>query len=166
MIQTISSCNGPEKPTLTTLIEVSRRFEASNCRDKIFALLGLVCEQDRRLEPDYEQPVPTLLMNVVEFLVRSWGNLHILLGNRFEVNPDGPSWTPDLGSRLRGDTTLRVFNKTFKADNGQEPTVEIDRVLRTLSCKGVLLGATRRVIGPYVQGQKPVDGTDFLSGGH
>ncbi|SCO92139.1 uncharacterized protein FRV6_16267 [Fusarium oxysporum] len=161
MIQTISSCNGPEKPTLTTLIEVSRRFEASNCRDKIFALLGLVCEQDRRLEPDYEQPVPTLLMNVVEFLVRSWGNLHILLGNRFEVNPDGPSWTPDLGSRLRGDTTLRIFNKTFKADNGQEPSVEIDKSLGTLSCKGVLLGATIRVIGPYVQGQKLADGADF-----
>ncbi|QKD62093.2 uncharacterized protein FOBCDRAFT_245448 [Fusarium oxysporum Fo47] len=136
MIQTISSCNGPEKPTLTTLIEVSRRFEASNCRDKIFALLGLVCEQDRRLEPDYEQPVPTVLINVVD-------------------------WTPDLGSRLRGDTTLRIFNKTFKADNGQEPTVEIDRGLGTLSCKGVLLGATIRVIGPYVQGQKLADGADF-----
>ncbi|EXK79874.1 hypothetical protein FOQG_15552 [Fusarium oxysporum f. sp. raphani 54005] len=161
MIQTISSCNGPVKPTLTWLIEVSRRFEASNCRDKIFALLGLVCEQDRLLEPDYEQPVSVVLMNVVEFLINSWGNLHILLGNRFEVNPDGPSWAPDLGSRLRGDTTLRIFNKTFKADNGQKPTVKIDKSLGTLSCKGVLLGATRRVIGPYVQGQKPVDGTDF-----
>ncbi|KAI7758883.1 hypothetical protein LZL87_009878 [Fusarium oxysporum] len=141
--------------------EVSRRFEASNCRDKIFALRGLVCEQDRLLEPDYEQPVSVVLMNVVEFLVSSWGNLYILLGNRFEVNPDAPSWTPDLGSRLRGDTTLRIFNKTFKADNGQEPTVEIDKSLGTLSCKGVLLGATRRVIGPYVQGQKPADGADF-----
>ncbi|KAH7194790.1 hypothetical protein DER44DRAFT_815458 [Fusarium oxysporum] len=161
MIQTISSCNGPVKPTLTWLIEVSGRFEASNCRDKIFALLGLVCEQDRLLEPDYEQPVSVVLMNVVEFLISSWGNLHIVLGNRFEVNPDGPSWAPDLGSRPRGDTTLRIFNETFKADNGQKQTVKIDKSLGTLSCKCVLLGATRRVIGPYVQGQKPVDGTDF-----
>ncbi|CVL06852.1 uncharacterized protein FMAN_11946 [Fusarium mangiferae] len=160
MIQTISACNGPEKPTLTTLIEVSTRFEASNCRDKIFALRGLACERDRLLQPDYEQPVSTVLMNVVDFLITSWGNLHILLGNRFEVNPDGPSWTPDLGSRLRGDTTLRIFNKTFKADDGQGLNVEMDKSLGTLSCKGILLAIARRVIGPYIQGQKPADGAD------
>ncbi|KAF5621064.1 heterokaryon incompatibility 6 OR allele [Fusarium tjaetaba] len=142
-------------------IEVSRRFEASNCRDKIFALRGLVCDQDRLLEPDYEQPVPAVLMNVVEFLVRSWANLHILLGNRFEVNPDSPSWTPDLGSRLRGDTTLRIFNKTFKADNGKRPTVKVDKSLGTLSCRGLLLAATTRVIGPFIQGQKPADEAAF-----
>ncbi|KAF4953647.1 hypothetical protein FGADI_5983 [Fusarium gaditjirri] len=161
MIQTISSCNGTENPPLVWLMEVSRRFEASNCRDKIFALLGLVCQQDRLLEPDYEQPIPAVLMNVVEFLVRSWGNLHVMLGNRFELNPDGPSWTPDLGSRLRGDTTLKIFNKPFKADNGQRPTVEIDKGLGTLSCKGVFLGVTRLIIGPYMQGEKPADGADF-----
>ena len=165
MIQTLNTCNGREKPTLTSLMGVSRRFEASKRRDKIYALLGLACERDRLLEPDYESPLPVILQDLVEFLVRTSGNLHILLGNRFNLNADGPSWTPDLGSRLRGDVILVIYyHKVFKADYGRPPIVNFDKNLGTMDCRGISLGTVERVIGPYRQGEKLPNGVELQQG--
>ena len=103
---------------------MSYRFDCTDPRDKVFALLGLAKEV--ALQPDYSLSVEDVYLRTTQFLILALGNLEIL---RCVAHPKRlatlPSWVPDwqahvavnrkLGkSRARGsDATrhpVRYFN--------------------------------------------------------
>ena len=80
---------------------------ASDSRDRIFSVLGLITERDRRLvgAPEYASSIPHLYSKLVRSFYKEYRNLDIIcfshLFNRYSNQIDTgresavPSWTPD-----------------------------------------------------------------------
>jgi hypothetical protein len=85
--------------SLSTLIVESRRFLASDPRDKIFALRSLMLEQQHRaaMDPliDYTLSVGQTFVNTSLFLLPAIG-LRLLTAIRHPHDMAMPSWTPDF----------------------------------------------------------------------
>ena len=91
------------------LLQHKKRFElvlkardsyATDDRDKIFALQGLVLGMDESLpSPDYSDTNPTskVFVEFAKYLIGQ-GNLDVLSAvedHRYRLNEDLPNWTPD-----------------------------------------------------------------------
>jgi hypothetical protein len=126
------------------LMMASRAFEASDPRDKIYALLGLACEEDRPVLPDYSRSTDDLLRDVVKFYVNKSGTLQILEGNRYQLNPLGPSWTPDLSPRSHGEIMER--DQPWKPAGNMPLDVQFHE--NKMIIQAVMVGKVVEVIGP------------------
>ncbi|KAJ8125307.1 hypothetical protein O1611_g8331 [Lasiodiplodia mahajangana] len=89
---------------LGRLLYYSRSFEASDPRDKVFAILGLwkYTRGNRpgqmEIEPDYKKDVSEVYAEATAVAIHESGNLDILSlveGTRREENSRLPSWVPD-----------------------------------------------------------------------
>ena len=85
--------------TLLSVLLAFRDFEATDPRDKVFALLGLVQNTGHSslLLPNYKEPVAKVYEDVVHYHIQSNGNLDILSAagfSKLSVN-ELPSWAPD-----------------------------------------------------------------------
>lgn len=88
------------KRTLTELLQVCWTFQATDPRDKIFALTGLVPEEDHPLvRPDYTKSVEQVYMNAALYLFSQENCISQLLycsGIGWPRNYESlPSWAPD-----------------------------------------------------------------------
>ncbi|KAJ0120082.1 HET-domain-containing protein [Diaporthe amygdali] len=94
------------------IISMSDKFEATELRDKVFALLGLVCEEDRAvIRPctEDEKPLQEILIDVVLQSVRSEGLMFLSVVEPEDMRPfnlELPSWTPYL---LGGQSTQNLI---------------------------------------------------------
>lgn len=85
-------------PTLTTLITCTRNRGASDPRDKVFAIAGLLRYMGIGLAPsDYSKSTRHVYLEITQAAIRQFGTLDILyqvtgLENQFDL----PSWVPDL----------------------------------------------------------------------
>ncbi|KAK3389853.1 heterokaryon incompatibility protein-domain-containing protein [Podospora didyma] len=77
MVQTLAACTGEPKQDLNFLLRISARVEATDPRDKLFALLGLAADGDV-LTPDYTKGYDEVL---VDFVVS-----HIQRSRKFALN--------------------------------------------------------------------------------
>ncbi|OLN96821.1 Heterokaryon incompatibility protein 6, OR allele 2 [Colletotrichum chlorophyti] len=107
---------------LEYVLMVTRSMEASEPRDKLFALTA-TCNMKPYLSIDYDIPVRDVYASFTRSYVRATGNLSLLLTagcNNPAYQPGDeivlPSWTPDFrGTRTRPDIHVtygmaRVFN--------------------------------------------------------
>ena len=88
-----------------SLLDVLARFRSSNAsdpRDKIFALLGL-CSETLGLKSDYTLPVKDVYIDCAKRIIDNDKNLDLLCQGPWEVSAsnaerrtDLPSWTPDF----------------------------------------------------------------------
>ncbi|KAH6720640.1 heterokaryon incompatibility protein-domain-containing protein [Leptodontidium sp. MPI-SDFR-AT-0119] len=91
------------KAETTTLLSLLRQFsnrKASDDRDKVYALLGLVTETtasgSQIISPDYSLDTVTVFKNTVLSIIESTGSLSILTGDLGRKNrQDLPSWAVD-----------------------------------------------------------------------
>ena len=67
MFKMLTRCNCLPLPDLEWLLLYTKAYESSDPRDKIYAVLGLACEPDRRFRPDYTKPLKIVLQDLVEF---------------------------------------------------------------------------------------------------
>ncbi|KAI4112105.1 MAG: hypothetical protein LQ339_000113 [Xanthoria mediterranea] len=94
---------------LLVYIEATISCQFSDPRDRIYALLGLVCRNDcvLELEPDYTQPASTLFQKIVLLYLRRESSLDTLACCELSENsPLSPSWVPDWSNRIVG---RRIF---------------------------------------------------------
>jgi hypothetical protein len=84
---------------LSDLLERFRYCEATDPRDKIYAILGMASDIDPGdINIDYMLPVQQLYQNVVRFLITKHKNLDILGAFKQQKSPFQsllPSWVPD-----------------------------------------------------------------------
>ncbi|KAI0174664.1 heterokaryon incompatibility protein-domain-containing protein [Pestalotiopsis sp. NC0098] len=96
------------------LLRLAKSCNASDPRDKIFALLGLL--PSRRIgdiEADYSLTTEDLYTRVALHLASTAGWLSVLLNAGKDAQKDNgisslPSWVPDWSARVRPDSTLAV----------------------------------------------------------
>ncbi|KAJ3538231.1 hypothetical protein NM208_g6001 [Fusarium decemcellulare] len=141
--------------SLGFLLRLSKRFQATECRDKLYAFLEVADSQ--LVTPDYSLSPADVYKNWIKGCIERDGNLHCLLGNRELTNDFGPSWIPELyGRALDGFAwTNTLFQHLESASKGiQHPPatssfLENDNVLQV---RGVSLGVLDQVFGPFSPG--------------
>ncbi|KAF4985887.1 hypothetical protein FDECE_16249 [Fusarium decemcellulare] len=141
--------------SLRFLLRLSKRFQATDCRDKLYAFLEVADTQ--LVTPDYSLSPAEVYKNWVKGCIERDGNLHCLLGNRELTNDFGPSWIPELyGRALDGFAwTNTLFQHLESASKGTQNSpaavsfLENDNVLQV---RGVSLGVLDQVVGPFSPG--------------
>ncbi|KAM5357470.1 hypothetical protein ACJZ2D_016236 [Fusarium nematophilum] len=130
----------------TSLLPLLRKFRARNAtdqRDKVFALLGLVRHWLRgpRVVPDYLLEAREVFWDTTTTLIQANGSLSILAGTlqqnsmQWDLNP---SWVADWGSPPELHENVRVGNlPLYDAARGLSGTVRVHRpsVLETTGCQ-------------------------------
>jgi hypothetical protein len=89
------------------LLYETRDRESKDPRDKIHALLGLMFEAPSTLvRPDYMLPVEQVYANFTCFMIAAEGSLDVVCThNPRELQPELPSWAPDLRTLGRASAT-------------------------------------------------------------
>lgn len=98
----------PESIPFIHLLDVARSFEATDPRDKIYALLGLPAKKDNFLVPDYTLSTCEVYTRTTRHLLNLGQNL-LVLGFVLHTppgtpetgppTPNLPSWVPDFASK-------------------------------------------------------------------
>ena len=151
-------CHGqtPHKQSLIDLLWCTVDFQATDPRDKVYAILGIAQEQDRvGIVPEY---IPeNTLTNSLRKLVKH----HIVTENNFDILCYFPtfvcqqsshhcSWVPDLYRHVNG-----LCTQSFKASGDRPPVVQFSMSLELLTAKGLDIGKVDTVIGPFELGLSP-----------
>lgn len=169
MVQVLTGCTGSARRDLEFILRATPMFKATDPRDKLYSLLGLAADGDM-LRADYTISYEQLVRSFVWASIRKSNSLRVLLGNRYREAPSGlPSWAPDL---LYKDPEFGINRGlTPVMDNGFFQAAGFTRVVvpsldaRTtttpdyLSCRGILVGEVRKVIGPLRVARSQFDWT-------
>ncbi|KUI55525.1 Heterokaryon incompatibility protein 6, OR allele [Cytospora mali] len=87
------------KMSLLSLLDFCGNYQATDPRDRIWAVYGLACSEDRQMigHPTYAYDIKTLYTNLVKAFVEKYGSLDIIgYAQLFRSrDPDWPSWIPD-----------------------------------------------------------------------
>jgi hypothetical protein len=90
--------NNPGRVDFSTMLKSFENCEATDPRDKIFALFGLLPE-DQRIpfaKPDYSKPVEQIYIETANTLIKKLRNLELLANAGQAASlPNIPSWVPD-----------------------------------------------------------------------
>jgi hypothetical protein len=121
-----------EERTLDNLMRLSRSFQVTDPRDKLYGLLGIV--KDHGIVVDYSLDRAKVYKLWVKSWVKKEGNLHCILGNRASSNDFGPSWLPELSK------------KGADKQPAQNTFIQDDKIMKA---RGISLGRIDRVIGPF-----------------
>lgn len=141
---------------LTTLLNKSIRFKASNPRDRIYSLIGLAADTGGlhgvplKVHADYQNSVRAVFRNVTRHIITSTGRLSILTLIRYPPNwEEYPSWVVDftrnvLWERLSyfawepdSDSGHKVVEIKNKAAAGLSAAVEAPTSEDSLALKGL-----------------------------
>ena len=100
----------------TSLLETIRDREATDQRDRIYGLLGLVTDDLRKIiKVDYTWQTSDCYLHFFKAFITREPTLNILgMAPSIQKTPSLPSWCPDLSSQ-RKETTIYSLNKGFKA---------------------------------------------------
>ncbi|KAL1875171.1 hypothetical protein Daus18300_003239 [Diaporthe australafricana] len=94
---------GRSTMSLTKYLQCTKDYQASDPRDKLYALIGLACDiSPDDIIPDYAKSIKTVFLGLVRFLVTKRGSLDIISSGRL----DRPTSTTPLGRRLRADEII------------------------------------------------------------
>ncbi|GES65443.1 related to het-6-heterokaryon incompatibility protein [Aspergillus terreus] len=115
-------------------ISVSLRFEASDPRDKIYAMLGVLplsdmpAESRALLQPDYHKPVHTVYRDATIGFMAADGHLAVLSLAGKHSGMSGislPSWVPDYSTENEEYSSLIGFDPSstchYKASSSETP---------------------------------------------
>ncbi|KAH8880293.1 hypothetical protein GQ53DRAFT_813423 [Thozetella sp. PMI_491] len=97
-------------------------LQATDSRDKIYGLLGMVRQQDRdKIEVDYSEDMPLskVLFMVAKALVEEYGPNILIYCQETKLAPALPSWAPDWTSP-RTPVVGDVFGRFYEAAGGKE----------------------------------------------
>jgi len=165
MFKMVRICNAAAERTaaeredwqnLGFLLTNTADFKATDPRDRVYALLGMVRKADAvAIKADYTKPLGCLLEGVVKHLTKEDGKLHLPENRR---QPAGlvPSWAPELLGTVYSDSCWRLMLGTGNPYNvsGNIP-MDVDFVqdvhdATVLVTKGIWVGEIASVIGPFI----------------
>ncbi|OCK78373.1 HET-domain-containing protein [Lepidopterella palustris CBS 459.81] len=144
-----------DRSAINRLLGYTDHFEATEPRDKIFALIGLGRQRDRQaFKTDYEKPVYNVFVDTTKYVIQSDDSLDILCmaANGNGKSPDLPSWVPNFAlnqNRIRSFMILREYC----AAAGRGPEVSWEQPNRMRVCGAIIdeILATLDVIGLNTQ---------------
>lgn len=137
-----------QKPELLDLLRLGRNREATDDRDKVFGILGLLHEDDKVvITPDYSMDITDLYIHCAQTILMNSHHLQLLTSCLGPIQRSNlPSWVPDWSVRRRA-AVLQGF------DWGQDKT-EIYHLNRALACGSspgsVVFGRTLYQRGAYL----------------
>lgn len=122
MRESLSMIKQDQIDRLHYLLESTRFKEATDPRDKIYGLLGLIHDSPNPIDlvPDYEVSVPELYTSVAAMFLEH--NTNVLLNDEIKpLNSPIPSWAPNWGPTY---STLRppLLNKRLSSYRAWPPT--------------------------------------------
>ncbi|KAF9872085.1 het domain protein [Colletotrichum karsti] len=114
---------GSRSDDIVEMLTRARQLEASDPRDKVFALLGIstnVDLDDARLSVDYDKPVAQVYADFARYVMETTQSLAILSYSMF-MSPftNIPSWAPDwnrsmMAREMEGERHARMIGKIRK----------------------------------------------------
>lgn len=112
-----------EPSPLLPLLRNFRSRHASDQRDKVFALIGLVSiwGQDQALIPDYEKRLSRVYWETTRHLIRSSGSLSVLAGttaSTAQIHAGFPTWLTDWSYRPASNEADRLNSHRFYRASG------------------------------------------------
>ena len=136
-------CAGGPNMHFSELLWESAALHATDSRDRVFGLLGIIPERYREfIVPDYSQTFHALIQEIVQLYIKLERDLNILcFFNTFTERDGYPSWVPDITNRLNGIPPYGYF-----ASAGCPANASISD--GTLYARGIIVGRVNAVIGP------------------
>ncbi len=136
--------------SLLGLLHQTTFFQATDRRDKIYALLGLSNRDADRLAifPDYKKSLDQLCREVVKYLIASNDSLAILHGNRRTAVADGPSWIPRFHDPI-GTPLWTQNSRSFDTAWSSKPQIKFSHDLQHLGAQGFAVGTVGTTYGPF-----------------
>ncbi|KAF2994326.1 hypothetical protein E8E14_001997 [Neopestalotiopsis sp. 37M] len=143
-----TSIEPPNAPDFTALLLLARHRLATEPKDKVFAVLGLLSQEDAPkdggdaflLEPDYKKTLGRVLCDAVRYAILELNSLRILEYVNHAIAPDPSniqdfaSWVPRFDLPINEDIEAEVFPPIFDTNNGygvNHEDIEIDLVRPT-----------------------------------
>ena len=147
---------GSEGVNLLDILVTGRETSASDPRDKVFGLVGLLDDElvSGSIRPDYSKTVQQVYTDVAKHLIQTTNDLAVFcyggLGNS-QIS-ELPSWVPDWSAARKKDGVIDYMSKEtftdeklFKAHHGRRHTSTIDNRLKSILCRGLTLDRVKSV---------------------
>ncbi|KAM7211430.1 Heterokaryon incompatibility protein (HET) domain containing protein [Rhypophila decipiens] len=175
MSQVLTACRGTRynpDPQIDSdlLLRFTRRFQATEPRDKLFAVRGLVID-GQLVTPNYSKSFEEVVKDFAINHIRAHSSLRILLGNRFREH--SPSWTPDIlaDDRRTAQGLTPQEDIPYRATGDRDAVIAYHSTLNILSCRGIVVGTINKAIGPLLAPEGHGPGANdylgnFVSLGH
>ncbi|KAF4624621.1 hypothetical protein G7Y89_g13548 [Cudoniella acicularis] len=156
MLQTVQCCirtASGQKPSIGYLLRMTNFLNATDPRDRVYALLALARDEDRVLVPDYSISNAQMLRVLVRHLILTDNNLMVLSGNRLpsqKSTGDYSSWTLDPRRFIKSPRIDWEPETTpFAVSKSKPLIVSFSKDLRFLTIRGRIVGKIDSVIGPF-----------------
>ncbi|OBS23319.1 hypothetical protein FPOA_03868 [Fusarium poae] len=140
---------------LENIMRLSRSLQATDPRDKLYGLLGIVT--DYPIVVDYTHDATQVYKSYVISWTERNGNLNCILGNRGMSNDFGPSWLPEFSNPLSDGTAFENLIQ-MSYDKGEykiSPQICFMQENNVMKARGISIGKIDRVVGPFWNGTKP-----------
>jgi hypothetical protein len=133
---------------LSTLLCGTQQFQASDPRDKVYALLGLIGDKSARLTVDYSWDLGQVFRETVRFCILEEKTLNIIQGNRKSSSGALPSWAPDWSNFRSSNLSWQAH--LFNASKGiPANSPHFSNNSNILYVQAIILGNVKQVIGLF-----------------
>lgn len=139
------------KDRLSRLITSTMSFQATDPRDKVYALLKMAGVSNEDFPVDYSLPTNQVLRAITIYAIRTSQSLRILEGNRRSTDTVNPSWIPDP-SVLPVRSIEWTHHNRF-ASRGAPLACEYIESTGLLHLQGIIVGRVKTKIGPFSFGR-------------
>ncbi|KAK8113054.1 hypothetical protein PG984_013580 [Apiospora sp. TS-2023a] len=127
---------------LSHLLQCTRGYQATDPRDKLYALLGMASDVSYdELVPDYTQSVKSVYLNLVSFMVSRLHNLDVISSGRLSSQiGTTPSWLPDwrVSQDLKPLNSEELEGHYYKAAGHTSSVVDMTVFPSTLKIEGIV----------------------------
>jgi hypothetical protein len=143
ILATKEEVNQGIKPNLVNLVARSSAAQATDARDKVFALIGLAKERGMYAgvlgAPDYALKVEVVYTNFAIENIKAYGNLDVLsLAHRPTVddkedNLDLPSWVPNFNNLSASDPLTRLHDIVLPSQDLKQIVIPFAATFRSVT---------------------------------
>jgi hypothetical protein len=135
---------------LEVLLDLTREFQSTDPRDKIYALLGVYYDETVTIQPQYEKPVGFVYSEAIRALIEGKQDLSILcrlgagIGYNGTTETKLPSWVPDFtASDYSASYTKRSRN--YRASGSAKASVHFSADIQILEAQGILFDTIHEI---------------------